>query len=168
MEVSDVSVTGPAAEPAKPDAATTAPLAYAEDIEPGTSLDLGQYTITLAEIVEFSRQWDPQDFHTNPSAAGYFGEVIASGLHSMAILQRLLVLAAYRHWAILAGRRIADARFPAPARPGMTLRGSLVIDSVELRDEEKALVTARGKLTAGDEVILTITHELYMFRRPRS
>lgn len=140
-------------------------LVYAEDVSPGTKVDLGNYTVTLEEILEFSRQWDPQDFHVEQSSTGYFGGTIASGLHSMAILQRLSVLHAYSGWAIIAGRRIADVRFLAPTRAGMTLHGSFVVESVDPRDDEKALVTVSKRLVSGEEVILTAVHELYMYRR---
>jgi acyl dehydratase len=140
-------------------------LVHAEDVVPGTTYDLGAHTLTLEEVVQFSRQWDPQDFHVDGSSAGYFGGTIASGLHSMAILQRLSVLGVYRHWAVVAGRRIRDVSFLAPARPGMTLRGSLVVDSVADRDGTRSLVTTSKTLSAGSTVVLTSVHELYVFRR---
>ena len=140
-------------------------LLFAEDVLPGTEVDLGDYTVSLEEILEFSRQWDPQGFHVEQSTAGYFGGTIASGLHSMAILQRLSVLGAYSGWAIIAGRRIADVRFLAPTRAGMTLHGSFVVDAVEMRDAQKALVTVSKRLVSGEVLILTAVHEFYMYRR---
>ena len=41
------------------------------------------------------------------AAEGFFGGVIASGMHSLAIYQRLAVLGAYRHWWVVAGRHYA-------------------------------------------------------------
>ena len=48
------------------------------------------------EIVDFASRWDPQPFHVDDEWArdGVFGEVIASGVHSFAIFQRLAVLGA--------------------------------------------------------------------------
>ncbi len=138
---------------------------FAEDLIPGTAYDLGEYVLTTADIVGFARQWDPQEFHTDESTTGFFGGVVASGLHSMAVLQRLSVLNAYCDWAVLAGRRIREASFLAPARPGMTLRACLVIDRVDFRDDERALVTVSSTLTAGGTVILATVNELYVLRR---
>lgn len=139
---------------------------YAEDLAPGAAFDLGEYTLTLADIIDFARRWDPQDFHVDESTTGFFGGVVASGLHSMAILQRLSVIGAYSGWAVLAGRRIREARFRAPARPDMTLHASLVIDRIDIRDDEKALVTASGTLTGDGVVVLTTITEFYLRRRP--
>jgi len=141
---------------------------YAEDVVAGTAYDLGSYAVTMDEVLEFSRQWDPHDIHDEQAGVGHFGGTIASGLYSMAILQRLAILNVYRHWAILAGRRISDVSFRAPARPGMTLHGSLVIDSIDMRDDTRALITVSKTLANEGAVILTSTHEFYMFRRPRS
>lgn len=142
------------------------PPVYAEDLVPGTVHDLGEHRVSLEEIVEFSRQWDPQDFHDAQSESGYFAGTIASGLHSMAVLQRLSVLHLYQDWAVLAGRRIADVRFYAPVRPGMLLHGSLVVQAVDLGEPRRALVTVGKTLTSDGEVVLTAVHELYLFRRP--
>ena len=64
-------------------------LLYAEDLVIGSAWDLGSYVVTEPEIIEFARQWDPQGFHVDPdvAAAGYFGGIIASGIHTMAIFR---------------------------------------------------------------------------------
>lgn len=107
----------------------------AEEIVPGTVHDLGTYEVTEAEVLDFARQWDPQDFHVDRGVAeaGTFGGIIASGVHSTAILQRLCVLAVFNRWQVVAGRRIKGAEFLAPLRPGDTVGGTLTVDDVRLR-----------------------------------
>ena len=97
---------------------------YAEDLVVGSVHGLGTYQVTLQEILDFAEKWDPQVFHVDRAAAeaGFFGEIIASGVHTVAIFQRLAVRGAYRHWSVIAGRRVS-AEFPAPVRPGRTLVG---------------------------------------------
>ena len=87
---------------------TDAPLLYAEDLPVGSTVELGSHAVTLEEMLEFARQWDPQGFHTDPevAAAGHFGEVIASGIHTLGIYQRLSVEGAVGRWAVIAGRRV--------------------------------------------------------------
>jgi acyl dehydratase len=143
-------------------------LVHAEDLVVGTEYDLGAHTVTLAEIQDFSRAWDPQPFHVDDDADSWFDGTIASGMHSLAILQRLSVVGVFHGWAILAGRRVRDARFRAPVRPGMTLHGSMRIDEVAVRDDEKALVTVSMTLTADGTTVLSAVHEFYVFRRTRA
>ena len=53
-----------------------------------------EVVIGEAEIVEFARRYDPQQFHVDPdwaAAHGPFGGLIASGWHTAAIMMRLLV-----------------------------------------------------------------------------
>ena len=70
---------------------TTRPLLKFEDLEIGLSRKSSTRTITEAEIVDFARQYDPQWFHTDPEAAkqSTFGEVVASGVHMLAIWRQL-------------------------------------------------------------------------------
>lgn len=48
-------------------------------------------TVSLEEILDFARQYDPQWFHADVDAArqSHFGEVVASGVHSFAIWRQL-------------------------------------------------------------------------------
>ena len=48
-------------------------------------------TIVLDEMLRFSREHDPQWFHTDPQAAraSVFGEAVASGIHTAALWRQL-------------------------------------------------------------------------------
>lgn len=142
-------------------------LRYAEDLEAGQTFDLGTYEVTLDEIKSFSAQWDPQPFHVDDSAAGagFFGEPIASGLHSLAILQRLAVLGMFGGWAVLAGRRLREVGFEAPVRPGMVLTGSSTIEAVEHSTPVRSLITVSAALRHRQTRVLSTTYELYVWQR---
>ena len=62
-----------------------------EDLEVGEERISAPRTVTLEEIVDFAKQYDPQWFHADPEAAkhSHFGEVVASGVHSFAIWRQL-------------------------------------------------------------------------------
>ena len=51
---------------------------YAEDLSEGQQFQLGTYTITEAEILQFADQYDPVPIHTDPAAAaaGPFGGLL--------------------------------------------------------------------------------------------
>ena len=66
---------------------------YAEDLREGQEFPFGSYSMVEDEMLAFARQYDPIPIHTDPAAAAAspFGGLIASGLHTMAIYQRLIV-----------------------------------------------------------------------------
>jgi acyl-CoA dehydrogenase len=122
----------------------------------------------VAETVGFATQWDPQWFHIDQQAAedGQFGSLIASGLHTLAILQRLTVVSAGRHWATIAGRGIRDLRFRSPVRPGDVLTGNVVIDDIVFDNRRRALVTTDSILVNGEgQVVLTVLIDAYLHAR---
>lgn len=146
------------------------PTLYAEDLVVGSVVHLGGYTVTHDEIVAFAAQWDPQPFHVDDAfaAQGFFGEVIASGIHSFAIFQRLAVLGAYRHWWMIAGRKIGDIQLTAPVRPGMTLHADLTIVDIRFAREDRAIVSKIGRLISEGTTVFTVSTDAWVRRRPRA
>lgn len=70
----------------------TEPTRYWEDLEPGEHFTSRSRVVTEEEIVEFATKYDPQYFHMDPAAARQhpaFGEVVASGVHNLAIWRQL-------------------------------------------------------------------------------
>jgi len=66
---------------------------YYEDLDIGETYETGGYTVTKEEIIEFAEQFDPQPFHLDEEAAqdSMFGELVASGLHTLCLFVRLFV-----------------------------------------------------------------------------
>lgn len=62
-----------------------------EDLRVGETRTSSSRTITQAEMLSFARQYDPQWFHADADAAQHsiFGEVVASGVHILAIWRQL-------------------------------------------------------------------------------
>jgi hypothetical protein len=69
-----------------------APPRYAEDFKAGDRFELGSYTVTRAELIEFARTYDPFPFHVDDNAAQatMFGGVIASGWMTALVWLRLM------------------------------------------------------------------------------
>lgn len=129
---------------------------YADDLEVGTHLTLGTCTVTEDEIVSFARRWDPQAHHVDRAASrtGYFGGIIASGIHTMAMMQRLLVDGFLTRVVVVAGRGIDQLSFPAPVRPGDVLTGAVEITAIEPGRPGRADVTTRLSLRNQDGVVV--------------
>lgn len=143
-------------------------LITADDLQVGDEFELGSYTVTLEEMLAFSRQWDPQDFHVDVQAAeqGYFGGVIASGLHTMAIVQRLWVTSNVHRWAVIAGSGLRDVKFLLPVRPGQTLTARVRILDIDLERPDRGRVTKQSLLfDAEDSLVLEMVSDAYLKRR---
>ncbi|MEO9326693.1 MaoC/PaaZ C-terminal domain-containing protein [Gordonia aurantiaca] len=141
----------------------------AEDLHPGQVLALGSHKVTEDEIVEFAAAWDPQDFHVDRELAEKraYGGLIASGIHTMAIYQRLAVNGVLRRLPVIAGKRLADTVFLRPVRPGDTLTGKMIVDAVDFDDRGRALITSTGELdnAEGKAVFRTVV-EAYVQASP--
>ncbi|MFO1090556.1 MAG: MaoC/PaaZ C-terminal domain-containing protein [Hyphomicrobiales bacterium] len=64
-----------------------------EEVSDGMAADLGSYTFSRERILDFARQFDPQDFHLSDAAAGQgpFGKLTASGWHTSAAFMHCYV-----------------------------------------------------------------------------
>lgn len=133
---------------------------YAEDFQPGRQFAFGSHLVTREEIVAFASEWDPLPMHTDERAAadGPFGDLIASGVHTMAIYQRLAVPAIWARSATIAGRTLQEVQMLRPVRPGMTLTGHAEVVANEPR-RSGALVTFTTEIHEehGTDPVLTLT-----------
>ncbi|WP_164905023.1 MaoC/PaaZ C-terminal domain-containing protein [Streptomyces cyaneus] len=142
---------------------------YAEDLRPGAVFDLGNAKVSKEEILDFGRRFDPLPLHTDEEAAATsrFGGLIASGFHTAAVLQRLLVDAVFSRAALIAGREIESLRMRAPVRPGDVLHGTLEIVEVRPRDDGTAAVRSQGTLTNGSgTIVMEVRGETLWEHRP--
>lgn len=142
---------------------------YAEDLSPGEGFALGSHTVTADEITAFAQDWDPQYFHLDAAAAegGPFHGLIASGVHTLAVLQRLSVAGFWGRCATIAARGMSEVRFLAPVRPDTLLVGRIVVEEVQHRDPTRSLVSVSGTLEdSRATVVLAASIDAYVARRP--
>jgi acyl dehydratase len=106
---------------------------YFEDYVPGGVYEFGSILVEEAEIISFSKRFDPQSFHTDPEAAekSMYGGLIASGWHTAALMMRLIVDHYLSHIASLGSPGVDELRWLQPVRPGDTL--SLRVTVTEAR-----------------------------------
>jgi acyl dehydratase len=96
---------------------------YFEDYVEGQVVECGEVVVDEAEVLEFSRRFDPQPFHSDPvhAASGPFGGLIASGWHTAGLMIRLFVQRYVSSVANVGAPRADDLLWPRPVRPGDTL-----------------------------------------------
>jgi len=118
-----------------------------EDLRVGDRFNTAEHTVTAEEIIAFARQYDPQPFHTDPTAAkdSLFGELVASGWHTAALSMNLMVRGEMGLDGGVIGHTVESLRWPRPVRPGDCLR---VVMEVMALDPEPSR-TGRGKLKLG-------------------
>lgn len=94
-----------------------------EDYPVGAVIDIGSFTLSEQEILDFARRYDPQAMHTDPNWAehGPFGGLIASGWHTISALMALVVRN-YLPEGGLVSPGIDEVRWLLPVRPAETLR----------------------------------------------
>ena len=113
-------------------------------------------------VIGFATAFDPQSFHTDPVAAaeGPFGGLIASGWHTSALMMRLFATQYLSSVASLGSPGIDELRWPAPVRPGDTLRlRATVLDARRSRSRpDRGIVTTGAELRNQDDTpVLTLT-----------
>ena len=144
---------------------------YAEDLTPGDVFPFGTHAMTQDDIIAYAREWDPLPIHIDIDAAtaGPHGGIIASGLHTLAVYQRLLVDALWKNIHAVGGRSF-QLRFKRPVRPSMTLSGQTRIDRIEHRPARgNAVLYLVSQLT--DEtgaVVFEIAADAVILRKPQS
>jgi acyl dehydratase len=91
-----------------------------EDYPVGSVAQYGPIVVDEAEVIEFGRRYDPQDFHADPvkAAKSPFGGVIASGWHTGSMMMRVLVDRYLSRTASMGSPGMDELRWTAPVRPG--------------------------------------------------
>jgi acyl dehydratase len=104
---------------------------YAEDLRVGDWMDLGSVEATREEIIRFAHRFDPLPIHVDGTDSP-FGDVIASGMHTLALFSSMASPKFQARLALVAGKGIERMRLPHPVRPGAVLSGSLQVVEVRM------------------------------------
>ena len=102
---------------------------FSEDFKQGEIYDLGKYTVSRNEIIDFAKKYDPFPFHIDDEAAAetVFGGIISSGWLTSLIWLRLMHQNFLTHETILGSPGHEEVKWPNPVRPGDELRGNAEI-----------------------------------------
>lgn len=90
----------------------------------GQKFESETYTITKEEITTFAEQFDPQYMHLNEQKAkqSIFKGIIASGLHTLSLSQKLWVELDVYGDDVIAGTSVSNIEFTKPVYPGDILK----------------------------------------------
>jgi acyl dehydratase len=108
-----------------------------KDIQEGQVFDIGVLRSSTEDIIAFARYVDPLPLHIDPTAAeaGLFGGIVASGAQ--------LYIEFHKSWfvsavggSVLCGLGITDWNFHQPHFPDQDYRGTLTVQSLQVRPEK--------------------------------
>jgi acyl dehydratase len=102
-----------------------------DDLTPGQEIDLGGFSLPREEVIAFARRYDAQPFHVDEEAArdSAFGELVASGLHTLSAAFGHMVRTGLIAEVSMGGNAI-DLKWPAPLRPDETVRMKVVVEQL--------------------------------------
>ena len=147
------------------------PRRYLEDLQVGEKFQTASASVSEAEILEFSRKFDPQPMHLDPQAAatGAFRGLIASGWHTGAIVMRLVVDTNPLGDLPLLGLGVDGIEWPQPVRPGDTIQVETEVLSIRPSKTHSTHGVVKLKSTARNqhgEVVYIVTPNCWVPRRP--
>jgi acyl dehydratase len=147
------------------------PVRYAEDFKAGDRFELGSYTVTHEEIIEFARRYDPFPFHLDDRAAQapMFGGIIASGWMTALVWLRLMHQTFLDYNTTLGSPGHEEMTWPKPVKPGDRLTGHVEIRGSRVSKSKPDIgfvrYTAKLRNQSGDDVFVT-TSSLIIRTRP--
>ena len=108
-------------------------MADPEGLAVGQSITSGSMRLTRDAAIEFAKEFDPQPMHFDETVAldGFFGTLVASGWHALALTMRLIVEARPFGDQPLIGAEISEVRFAKPVLPETTLAARLTFVAIE-------------------------------------
>lgn len=144
---------------------------YFDDLPVGYTFETEGRTLYEQDILAFSRQWDPQYFHTDPEAAkaSPYGGLIASGFHTMLTAFALILDANVWNEASMGSPGMENLRWIRPVRPGDTLRVQGKVTSStpsKSRGDRGRTGFQHRVLNQNDEVVMTYHCVNILARRP--
>ena len=97
-----------------------------DDFKVGQRFDTEGYTFTESSIIDFALQYDPQYFHMDRERAGesVYGGLVASGIHTLAVIFRLIVQARVFGPGNMGGKGVDELRWLRAVKPDDTVRAT--------------------------------------------
>ena len=143
---------------------------YLDDLAVGQRFKTGTVVVGVEAIKEFAARFDPQPFHLDEATAkdSIFGELVASGWHTAALVMRLLVEGDMKVAGGLIGLG-GDITWPRPTKPGDVLHvESEVLEVKPSRSRpDSGIVKVRNTaLNQDGEAVEIFTVNLLVPRRP--
>jgi acyl dehydratase len=144
---------------------------YFEDFQVGQTIELGSYTITKEEIIEFALKYDPQPFHIDEEKAkdSFFGTLVASGWQTAGLYMRMLVDGLLNNTISMGSPGLEELRWLKPVRPGDTLHVRFTVVELTTSRSRPQMGILKGKgeaINQNDETVLSLTSIGFFGRKP--
>ena len=152
-----------------------------EDLVIGSGAIIGRHTFTADKIKVFARQYDPQEFHLDETAAqsSIMGALCASGWHTAAHYIGSNIRSRQRREAEITGRGetmavwgpspgFKDLKWPKPVFAGDTITYSQIVSGkVDLKSRpERGLLQHKGEgRNQNGELVFQVTGQILVPRR---
>jgi acyl dehydratase len=137
-----------------------------EELSVGQRFQLGSVTLDRADTIAFAKDFDPQPFHLDDEAAAesLFGELVASGMHTISAILGLSVRVGVLKGCNLAGSGMSDVKWLRPVRPGdaLSLEWTVLDIAPSERRPDRATVQIRYNATNQDgrAVLSLVLHHI--------
>ncbi len=146
---------------------------YLEDFSVGEVIDSPEdYEMTLERIHEFASEYDPQPIHLDEEAAeqGFFGEMTASGWHTLSVTMRLMVRSPLFVSGQVIGVGVDKLQWLLPVRPGDRLRAraEILASRPSASRPDRGFLSVRCTTMRDDETVATQDWTVLVPRRPRA
>jgi len=145
---------------------------YFDDFKVGDTIASPGMTMTESQIIDFAMRYDPQPFHTDVEAAkeSIFGDLVASGIHTIAVTFRLLLMTgALKH--NLGSPGFDELKWLKPVRPGDTLTAVAEVLGCKTSQKHNDRGTIRFRYSAynqNDEKVFTVIGNQILRRKSGS
>jgi acyl dehydratase len=144
-------------------------LLYLEDFKVGDVFEASGPILSEADMIEFSRRYDPQVFHVDQQGAkeSIYGGIIASGWQTVAYCMRMICDAYLLRAASLGSPGMNEIRWLKPVRPGDSLRMRMTVKEVrpsQSKPDRGVVLHQWDTFNQQDELIMTMSG-YGMFRR---
>ncbi|AVQ13155.1 MaoC-like protein [Leptospira santarosai] len=141
---------------------------YFEDLNVGEVFELGSYTLSKDEILEFASKYDPQPFHMDEDKAkdSIYGALIASGWQTAAVYMKLFVTSMMNRAHGMGSPGLEELKWKRPVFVGDTLKGRFTILEKSKFRANLGLVTARNELiNQNDQIVLVFIGKMLFLKR---
>jgi len=144
---------------------------YFEDFSQGDTVELGQFSFTEADIIDFARKYDPQPMHLDPTAARdtIYGGLIASGWQTVTSYMRLLVDGMMADSDSKGSPGIDSLRWLKPVRPGDQLSARITVLEARAANSRPDWGIVRSRVEVSNqagEIVMQLEAVNFFGRRP--
>jgi acyl dehydratase len=143
-----------------------------EDLEVGSTTEVGRHTFEADDIISFAERYDPQPFHLDEAAgkASSFGGLVASGWHTCAVFMGMLVRTRLKDSTSMGSPGIDEIRWLKPVRVGdtITMYQKVLDKRVSSSKPDRGIVSTEwvGVNQDGETVITVRSKGMFGLRHP--